>query len=377
MIDSATLLLILFAAVTASLISIKAGISVAIIEILLGILLGNFLGVQGDQHHWLAFLAGLGSVILTFLAGAEINIDVMKRNWKANVSIGVLSFLVPFTISLLLCHFVVGWTWTSSILAGVVLSDTSVAVVYVVLVETGACRTGTGSIILSSCFVTNLSTAIALSLLFTEPSWYLLALVLAMIASIFLLPKLLHYMLARVEGKSGQPEVKLLLFLIVGVGAVAELAGVVAVLPAYVLGIATARVYAQNKDTLSKTRTLALSFLTPFFHINAGLNVSLTAVAGGLGIVLLLFGGKIASKALGVLPVARRLVKKDTAYITLLMSTGLTFGIISAQYGLTKGLIDAQQFSVLATVVILTAIVPTIIAQRWFDPQGGGVNGGH
>jgi Kef-type K+ transport system membrane component KefB len=52
----------------------------------------------------------------------------------------------------------------------------------------------------------------------------------------------------------------------------------------------------------------------------------------------------------------------------LLMSTGLTFGTISATYGLTSGIIDTFQFSILLTVVIATAIVPTVIAQTWFQP---------
>ncbi len=368
-IDSAILLLILFIALAASLISIKLGISVAIIEILLGVVLGNFFSIKSGNYEWLAFLAGLGSIVLTFLAGAEIAVEVLKRNWKTNLIIGVLSFAVPFALTFLISHLVIGWTWTSSLMAGVVLSDTSVAVVYVVLVETGACRTNTGSIILSSCFITNLSTAIALSVLFTTPNWYLLVLLIAIVLSIFVVPKVLRYMLTVLEGRTGQPEVKLTLFLIVALAAIADAAGVVAVLPAYILGIAVSSVLATKKDALLKTRVLALAFLTPFFHINAGLNVSLAAVATGSLIIILLFGGKLFAKFIGVFPTAHRFVKKDTAYITLLMSTGLTFGIISAQYGITNGLIDTQQFSILVTVVIMTAIVPTIVAQRWYDPS--------
>ena len=172
-------------------------------------------------------------------------------------------------------------------------------------------------------------------------------------------------MLTVLEGRTGQPEVKLTLFLIVALAAIADAAGVVAVLPAYILGIAVSSVLATKKDALLKTRVLALAFLTPFFHINAGLNVSLAAVATGSLIIILLFGGKLFAKFIGVFPTAHRFVKKDTAYITLLMSTGLTFGIISAQYGITNGLIDTQQFSILVTVVMMTAIVPTIVAQRW------------
>ena len=60
---------------------------------------------------------------------------------------------------------------------------------------------------------------------------------------------------------------------------------------------------------------------------------------------------------------------RESNYTTLLMSTGLTFGTISALFGLTKGYIDKDQYSVLVTVVIASAVVPTVIAQTWFKPN--------
>ena len=101
----------------------------AIIEILMGVILGNFFSFQASNYEWLVFLAGLGSVVLTFLAGAEMDIEVMKKNWRANLTIGAISFITPFIVIFLLAYLVVGWSWTSSLLAGIVLSDTSVAVV--------------------------------------------------------------------------------------------------------------------------------------------------------------------------------------------------------------------------------------------------------
>jgi hypothetical protein len=59
---------------------------------------------------------------------------------------------------------------------------------------------------------------------------------------------------------------------------------------------------------------------------------------------------------------------RAAALTTLLMSTGLTFGTISALYGLTSHIIDRTQFSLLVTVVVLSAIIPTAIAQQWFSP---------
>ncbi len=51
-----------------------------------------------------------------------------------------------------------------------------------------------------------------------------------------------------------------------------------------------------------------------------------------------------------------------------MMSTGLTFGTISSLYGLTNGIIDQEQYTILVTAVIGSAVIPTLIAQRWFQP---------
>ena len=157
-------------------------------------------------------------------------------------------------------------------------------------------------------------------------------------------------------------------FLVVLLGATAQLAGTQAVLPAYILGLALASVLDRNPAVLLKLRSLTLAFLTPFFFISAGLNISIAALVAGAGLVLVLFGVKVGAKLAGLLPTVRRFVGHDATYIALLMSTGLTFGTIASLYGLNAGIIDRFQFSVLLSVVIGTAIVPTLIAQTWFQP---------
>jgi Kef-type K+ transport system membrane component KefB len=114
---------------------------------------------------------------------------------------------------------------------------------------------------------------------------------------------------------------------------------------------------------------VAFAFLTPFFFLRGGLNVSLSAVFANLGLLVLLFAAKMVPKFGLVLPLARRHVPEHATFSTLLMSTGLTFGTISSLYGLNAGIIDRTQFSLLVTVVVLSAIVPTAIAQRWFSPD--------
>jgi len=372
MIDSVTFSLILALVVAASLISLKVGISVAIIEILVGIAIGNAIGINPGDHDWLLFLAGLGSVVLTFLAGAEIDPEAMRKTWKVSVTIGMLSFLVPFLGCWWFSYLVLGWTWGASLLTGVALSTTSVAVVYVVLLETGLSKTATGKVILSSCFITDLGTAIALSVLFTGPNPLFFVVIATIGLLAWLLPKYLDQILRKLRGRTGEPSVKIVLLLVIALGALAEQAGIHAILPAYVLGLIMASLLSRNKDLLMKLRTLALAFLTPFFFIVAGMNVSAASLISGGAIILVLFSMKIGTKFIGVLPASMKLVRKDSVYLTLLMSTGLTFGTISAQFGYANGLIDREQFSIIVMVVILTAIIPTIIAQRFFEPREAG-----
>jgi len=362
------LVVVLGLALLASVVSLRLGISVAILEIVAGVLAGNFLGVSSAGSDWLPFLAGVGSVVLTFLAGAEIDPAALRRDWRASLGIGLLSFLAPFLAATGFARGVLHWTDAASLLAGVALSTTSVAVVYVVLVETGLSKQPVGKLILSACFVTDLGTALALSLLFIRPNLYFVLLVASIAVATVVAPPIFRRYLRTLKGRAGEAEIRVLLFLVVLLGAVAQLAGSQAVLPAYILGLAMASTLEENRDSLLKLRSTTLAVLTPFFFINAGLDVSLAAVIAGAGLIVVLFGVKVGAKLLGVVPMVRRFVGRDSAYISLLMSTGLTFGTIASLYGLTSGVIDRFQFSVLLTVVISTAIVPTLIAQRWFSP---------
>lgn len=369
MVEWGLLLVVATIAVVASLISPRLGVSVAVLELLLGVVAANAFGISEAGQDWLPFLAGVGSVVLTFLAGAEIDPEAMRRTWKASAAIGVSSFVAPFLAAWSFTLVVLRWDWEASLLAGVALSTTSVAVVYVVLVETGQSKTETGKLILSACFITDLGTALALSLLFVRPNDFIVLLFAAVVASTFLLPRTLSRLFEHMRGRAGESEVKLIFLSVVGLGVLAQLAGSVAVLPAYVLGLSLASVLEANREILLKLRSIALAFLTPFFFVSAGLNVSTAALVGASGLVAVLFGVKVGAKLAGVGPVVRRLVGRDSAYIALLMSTGLTFGTISSLYGLNAGIIDRTQFSVLLTVVVSTAIVPTVVAQRWFRPD--------
>jgi hypothetical protein len=97
-------------ALLASVVSIRIAVPAALVEIVVGALAGNIPGIQQHvtQTDVVTFLASAGSLVLTFLAGAEIDPVSLRGHWKASLSIGLVSFLLPFLAAFGFCALVLG-----------------------------------------------------------------------------------------------------------------------------------------------------------------------------------------------------------------------------------------------------------------------------
>ena len=355
----------------ASLISIRVGISVALIEILVGVIAGNFLGIH-ETTQWIDFLAMLGSGVLTFLAGAEIDPASLKSNLKASLSIGIISFLIPFISVWMIAQFILGWSMHEAQIAGIALSTTSVAVVYAVMIEKKLGDTSMGKMILAACFITDFGTVLALGVLFANFNLWMVVFIVVLCIMLWFMPRWAKFLIGRFgANKVSQPEVKFILLALFFLGGLATTAKSEAVLPAYLIGLVMAGVFVRDKILVDRMRTIAFTIFTPFYFMKAGLFVSLPLIWVSIGIIFLFLVIKIGTKIIGVYPLARmsHMRKKEASYTTLLMATGLTFGTISALFGLNNHIIDQKQYTILVTVVILSAIIPTLIAQKFFQPK--------
>jgi Kef-type K+ transport system membrane component KefB len=360
-------------ALLATFISIRIGFSIALVEILVGAVLGNIPGIKEhiEQTTFTTFLASVGSILLTFLAGAEIDPVSLRKHWKASLSIGIVSFVLPLFSAFGFCKLVLGWHLHAAEIGGIALSTTSVAVVYAVMVETGLNRHDIGKLILAACFVTDLGTMMALGGLFATYGWILLEFVVVTAVVVLLLPRIMRLVIAHFGHRVSEPEVKVLLVVLLGLGGLATAAGSEAVLPAYVAGLVVAGVFMNDRVILDRIRVIAFALLTPFFFLRAGLLIDARALISGAGIIGVLFLVKVGAKFVGVWPtsLAFHVPFRERAYTTLLMATGLTFGSISALFGLNHHLINEAQYTELVTVVILSAVIPTIVAQQLFRPK--------
>lgn len=353
-----------------SLISLKFGLSVAIIEILLGVISGNF-GVQPDD--WMLYLASFGGILLTFLAGTEIDTGLMKKKFKESFLIGVFSFLTPFAGVFLYTYYIANWNLFASLIAGTALSETSLAVVYSVLVETGLSKTEIGKLIMASTFITDMGTAIALSVLFVKPTLYTAIFILVSLCVIYFGGKFSHNVFhnPKLKNKVIEPEIKYIFLLLFMFMYFANIGEGQAVLPAFVLGLVMSKHFTETsgtKEVRNRLRTVAYAVITPIFFIVAGLRVSLPLIASAFWVFVAIFIVKQLSKFIGVYFPAKKYIPHGNIYTTLLMSTGLSFGLVASLFGIQSGLINQVQYSVLTGVLIASAVIPTIIAQKWFMP---------
>jgi Kef-type K+ transport system membrane component KefB len=358
----------LLAALSAGL-AIRFKMAAALVEILIGILAGNFIGLH--TNGWIDFLAGFGSILLTYLAGAEIDPAVLREQIVPATVLGAASFGAPFVAAGLYAYFFAHWSLDGSKIAGIAMSTTSVAVVYAVMVESGLAGRKFGQLILAACFFTDLGTVVALGLLFANYNLWLVRLVVSIVLGMIVVPKFLPVVFERTRGYVSEPGLRILFAIIFLLSAIATYAKSEGVLPAYFLGLACAGMMIAHPDVKRRLQTMAMTLLTPFYFLKAGTYVSLRDAWQESGLIAAFFGVKVIAKIVGVLPLARafKFKQRDANYLTLMMATGLTFGTISSLYGLTHHYIDQAQYTTLVTVVILTALVPTIIAQALFKPK--------
>ena len=364
-------------AVVATLFSIWLRISTALSEIAVGTITQLILGlafgpaVLGTDEPWVKFLAGMGAIVLTFLAGAELDPKVFKLKWKEAATVGLASFLFPFLGCAAAARYWLGWEVMPSWLAGVAMSTTSVAVVYAVMLEFGFNVTDYGKTILAACFITDLGTVVALGLIFAPFTVKTAIFLIAGVAAIVFVPWATPRLFKLYGGRPSEFETKFLLLCLLGMGALAGWAGSEAVLPAYLIGMVLAGTIGKDHALVRRLRTLTFGLLTPFYFVRAGSFVSIPALIAAPAAFLFFLIVKVTTKIVGVYPVTKLFgaPNKEAMYTTLLMSTGLTFGTISSLFGLSHGIIDKSQYSALVAAVIGSAVIPTVIANAFYLPR--------
>jgi Kef-type K+ transport system membrane component KefB len=239
------------------------------------------------------------------------------------------------------------------------------------MLELGFNATDYGKAILAACFVNDLGTVLALGLIFSPFNIKTLIFLGVCIVAFALLPTLTPWFFQKYGGRVSELEAKYLLFFLFALGGLALWAGSEPVLPAYLIGMVLAGTVGKDHALIRRLRTLTFGFLTPFYFIRAGSFVSIPILIAAPLTLLILFLSKMVTKITFVFPAVQFHRYKGAAgvYYTLMMSTGLTFGTISALFGLNHRIITQAQYSFLVGTVIASAVIPTLVANSFFLPR--------
>jgi glutathione-regulated potassium-efflux system ancillary protein KefC len=364
-------------AVLSAVISHAVRLPTAVCEILLGALapaiIGPWLGwdLMSPRIPWVVFLAGAGSLLLTFLAGTELDPTVLRATWRESLLVGFAGCVTPLLGVAAVTHFLLGWRPEACWVAAVALSTGSVSVVYTIMLDLGLSQTGLAQGLLASSYVNNLCSAIALAVVLTPFGTRTLVLIAVGAVVFLLLPFVSSHILGKLRSRVSQPDVRYLLFLLFGLGALSVWAGGEVVLPAYVMGMVLAGLAGRNATLIHHLRVITFGILTPFYFLRAGAQVHLRALAAMPWLFLLLLAAKLISKLLGAWPAwsVFSYSRRESTYCSFMISSGLGLGTIIATAGLAHGAINATQYSHIVAAVIASAVVPVTIANTFFAPK--------
>jgi glutathione-regulated potassium-efflux system ancillary protein KefC len=364
-------------ALLAAFISTWLRISTSLCEIVIGavaaVALRSFFAsdVLQPSAPWVAFLAGAGAMLLTFLAGTELDPELLRSKWKEAAFVGLVGFLAAFLGIAAVARWLLGWTAAESLIAGIVLSTGSVSLVYTIMRERGISQTSLAKGILAASYLNNLLTAIALGLMYAPSSRRTLVFAGVSVLIFLLLPFLTARFLGRLRGRVSEPDVRYLLFLLFGMGGLSLWAGGEVILPAYVMGMVLAGLVGKNDALIRHLRILTFGLLTPFYFLRAGALTSIPAISANPLLVLILLPAKVGAKTAALVPGLRFFShgSRDAVYYSLMMSSGLGLGTIAATFALNHGILDQAKYSHLVAAVIASAVLPTALANVCFTPK--------
>ena len=358
--------LIAVVVVVTGILSIRLRLSSSILEVAAGLILGSFLGVKIEP--WLDFLATFGGLMLTFLAGAEVDLLLLRKGAKPSFTIGIAAFVAPLLGEMIFLSVFTEWSLFAKLAASLALTTTSVAVVYAVLMEYELLDLKASRLIIAATFVNDILTLIGINLISPSFNLFTVAFLLIIAFMILGLPKILEYLVESYGKRAVELELRFIFAAMLGVSFIADAGKLHAVFGAFVLGLVFANCIHCYDDILPKMRSVTFSLLSPAFFIRAGLLVSLPAIFQNVALIVGLLCAKMLAKFVGTYYFNKRWIPEAPMFSTMLLSTGLTVGTITATLGRDLGYLDQTQFSIVVIAVILSAIVPTLIAKK-FVPE--------
>ena len=355
--------------VLAGIIALELRIPVAIMEIVFGVIAFNLLGITTDP--WIDFLADLGVLGIMFFAGLEVDPRMLKRDLLKNSTIGAFIYLARLAIVFSVAFLLFGFDPYASLLIGISLSTTSLALVYPIVKERGTIKSEHGQAILSVAMVIDILSTVSL-VFFVQPEQEILLIIYIMVALLifYSAPKVTKRIFARYQGSLAEMEVRFTLLCLMAAGFLAEKLMLSEVIFAFFLGLIFSEIIVDRKDVEEKLRGIVFGFLAPVFFFKAGILMDLSQLHLDMITFIIVFGlvAYLSVYFIAKFVFARLFNKEVGECAGLIFNFRLSFGIIAAIFGLRMGLISVSIYTSIVTIILLASIVSSIFL-KFVPPQ--------
>ena len=370
-----TLLIVGFLIMLAGIIAVEIGISAAVLEIIMGLLAANILDITNyDEYVALTVLANLGLLTIMFLAGFELNMEYLKGRTLPILSVAISSFMTPFillfvSIFILLPVVLLGAfhaTIGAALIIATALSTTSIALVYPLLKNLGYLKNEIGNIMVATAAMVDIVSMIAISVIFNHSGLLMLIVIPFLLIGFKGFPILTKLLFSRYKGNVTELELKIILFIILGISAFAEQIDVESAVIVFFLGLVLSKVIKDYKELEPKLNGLTFGFLAPVFFFIAGTRIRLDLITPLTIVLALIFlAVSLVGKYYGTcLPSCLFMKRKYARMMSVSFMYKLSFSIIVAMFGLDMGIIDNSMYTAIMIVVLVTAIIPSAMLRN-------------
>ncbi len=349
----------------AGVLAIEFGLSAAVLEIVMGFCARNVIHIW--DAAWVRFIADFGLITLMFIAGFEVDIPMLRKNFGKSTVVGGLSFLVPFAATYGIARLL-GMDHGKSIIFAIAMSTTSLALVFPTLREKGMLTSAPGQFLLTSAMVVDIMSVIVLFVFFVEPSWTLLFGAIGVAIILLLAPRLSRILFGRWRGNVVEMEVRFILFSLLALLFIASLSHIHAALTGFIFGAVMGSILRKHYQVEGKIRNIVFSFFAPVFFFRAGSQMDVSQINWMDALYFLIFAPTaFLLKFAGSFYPFVWFKCSEARFAAILFNYRLSFAIVAALFGLESGMITSGEYSALMCIVLVTSLGTALLLR--FKPS--------
>ncbi len=341
--------------------SLEVGVSVAIAEIVAGVVGANLFGIT--PAPWIEMFATFGLLGIMFFAGFETDMALLRRTAQRSVTIGLVSFLVPFLGIFALMQGFWSFGRRPAALVAIALSTTSLALVYSILSERGLLARKPGQVILSAAMVVDVISMLGLAILFEGLSVSSVILVAVVVFSLLHLPRLGQWFFARYHQDRIEFGVRFIMLLLLSLVVVAEQAKVHVSILAFLAGMFFSSTMHAHEQLEAKLKSIVFGLMAPVFFFKAGLSVSIGSLSPGIYKYIVVLGVvAFGLKFLGTYQAFRWYYRRRfSRFAGLVFNYQLSFGIVAASFGFDHQIIAKELYLAIILIIILVSLASSLL----------------